>query len=316
MSRKPRLHQPGALYHVLARGNAKQPIFSEDADRLQYQLYVAEALREYGHRLHAYCWMGNHIHMLVQAGEGALSRMMQVIAQRYTQWFNHKYRRVGHLFQGRYKAILVDADEYLLELVRYIHLNPVRAGLVERPEQYPWSGHLTYLGKAANPWLTTEWVLSQFGEGGAAARERYRRFVDQQPEPMMAAQLSSASATGPILGNDNFIRTVMQAREHAPRPTLHASIEQIAQVVAAEAGVEPTELVSPSQRRQATRARAMVALLAVDHAGHTVAAVAQQLQRDTTVISRQLAQMRAHLTRPGGESKHRDALINLLNLQA
>ena len=138
MPRKPRIHFPGALYHVILRGNAGEPVFFDDADRYRFYLLLQEGIERFGYRVHAFCCMTNHIHMALQVGSVSLSRIMQNLALRYTSGINRKYRRTGHLFQGRYKAILLDADSYLLELVRYIHLNPVRARLVKHPDNYSW----------------------------------------------------------------------------------------------------------------------------------------------------------------------------------
>jgi len=317
MPRKPRIYYPGALYHVLARGNAKQVIFLADADMLQYQSYVTEGLSEYGHRIHAYCWMNNHTHMLIQAGESSISKMMQQISQRYTQWFNRKYERVGHLFQGRYKALLVDADDYLLELVRYIHLNPKRAGVVDQLEDYQWSSHRAYLGNNVLPWLTTEWVLQQFGEDLSGARIKYRYFLEQKADKERLAQLSTGTAEGRILGSDRFILKVTAAQQtESTKQKLRCSLEEITEMVAKEGGVNAEEISSPSQRRAVSHARSMIALLAVDYAGLSATEVASHLSRDLTVISRQLKQTRERVYRRGAEKSRVERYLNLLNLQA
>ncbi|HDZ62059.1 MAG TPA: transposase, partial [Nitrospirae bacterium] len=124
MARKSRLHYIGAVYHVMVRGNGGQDIFADDEYRCRFHLLLQEGVEKFGHRIHAFCLMGNHVHLAVQVGEKPLSRIMQHLCFRYTQWVNSRQKRVGHLFQGRYKAIVVDADAYLVELVRYIHLNP------------------------------------------------------------------------------------------------------------------------------------------------------------------------------------------------
>ncbi len=157
MARKPRLYIPGALYHVMVRGNDGQSLFNDHEDRRHFQNLVAEGINKYDHRIHAYCLMDNHVHFLIQIGQTPLSKVMQNLAFRYTRWMNWRHHRIGHLFQGRFRAILCDANTYLLELVRYIHLNPVRAGLTDVPEKYPWSGHSAYLGMTVVPWLTSDW---------------------------------------------------------------------------------------------------------------------------------------------------------------
>src|SRR5919106_2076133 len=177
MARKPRLHVPGALYHVMLHSNGGQSIFFADDDWEHFEALVAEGVGRFGHRIHGYCWMSNHVHLAVQVAEVPLSRIMQNLAFRYTRWVNKRQGRVGHLFQGRYKAILVEAESYLLELVRYIHLNPVRARLVEEPAAYRWSGHRTYIGQAPVSWLTTDWVLSHLAGTERVARRRYAAFI-------------------------------------------------------------------------------------------------------------------------------------------
>jgi REP element-mobilizing transposase RayT len=142
----------------MLRGNGGQEIFFSQEDRFRFYLLVQEGIERYGHKVHAFCLMTTHVHLAIQVGEFGLPRIIQNLAFRYTRWGNWRQSRTGHLFQGRYKAVLVEADTYLLELTRYIHLNPVRSGIVRIPEDYPWSGHRTYLGLETIPWLTTEWV--------------------------------------------------------------------------------------------------------------------------------------------------------------
>ena len=147
MPRKPRIHAEGAVYHVILRGNARQEIFSDDRDRFRFYDILHKSYERFRYRIVAFCLMSNHIHLAVQVGEVPLSRIIQNVAQRYTQWFNWRHQKCGHLFQGRYKAIMVDADSYLSELAAYLHLNAVRARIVQRPEQYLWSSQRVYLGK-------------------------------------------------------------------------------------------------------------------------------------------------------------------------
>src|ERR671930_1192258 len=138
MPRKPRIHYPGALYHVIMRGNAGCPIFLNDRGWEHFCDLIGQGVEGFGHRIHAFCLMSNHVHLLVQVGEIPLSRIIHNLTLRYTAWLNRRHSRIGHLFHGRYKALLVDADNYLLELVRYIHLNPVRAAMTELPDEYRW----------------------------------------------------------------------------------------------------------------------------------------------------------------------------------
>ena len=172
MARRPRLLASGVLYHVIVRGNHRQKTFLNESD---YQAYL-ERLGRYRKRLavtvYAYCLMPNHVHLLVETGSQPLSRFMQGLQQSYTQYFNRKHHKVGHLFQGRYKAIVCDKDEYLLGLVRYIHLNPIRANMVQKLDAYPYSGHRHYVEGRVSEVLEPGRVLDLLG-----GRAGYRRFV-------------------------------------------------------------------------------------------------------------------------------------------
>lgn len=176
MARKPRVHFPGALYHVIARGNQRQKVFRSDLDRTCYLELLSRYQNRYGFRLYAYVLLGNHVHLLLEAGETPLAKVMQGLQQSYTLYFNRKYRLVGHLFQGRYKAILCDQNSYLLELVRYLHLNPVRSKLVKDPAEYSWNSHCLYLGRRSKGEVSveTDWILSQFSPRRSEALRRYK----------------------------------------------------------------------------------------------------------------------------------------------
>ncbi len=172
MARRPRLFAAGLLYHVIVRGNQRQKTFLAEKDYQAYLERLARYRTRFGVTVHAYCLMSNHVHLLLETSSEPLARYMQGLQQSYTQYFNRAHGKVGHLFQGRYKAIVCERDEYLLTLVRYIHLNPVRAKLVCRPEQYRWSGHGVYLNGEATEVIDPTKVLGLFG-----GRGRYRRFV-------------------------------------------------------------------------------------------------------------------------------------------
>jgi REP element-mobilizing transposase RayT len=178
MSRPLRIGYPGALYHLTSRGNARGQIFLDDTDREIFLDVLGSVVERFGWRIHAYCLMGNHYHLLAQTPQPNLSRGMQWLNGVYTQRFNRRHERVGHVFQGRFKAILVERDSYLLELARYIVLNPVRAGLASVPEGWRWSSYHATAGEQAAPrWLSVNWILDQFGIGETPAQDRYRQFV-------------------------------------------------------------------------------------------------------------------------------------------
>jgi putative transposase len=178
MARPLRLEFPGAIYHVTSRGNARAAVFVSDSDRRAFLATLAEVVERYGWLCHAYCLMGNHYHLLVETPDANLSRGMRQLNGLYTQRFNQRAGRVGHVFQGRFKAIVVGRESHLLELSRYVVLNPVRAKIAVRPEGYRWSSYRATAGLESAPaWLTVGWLLAQFGARRGAARKRYREFV-------------------------------------------------------------------------------------------------------------------------------------------
>ena len=180
MSRPLRLEYAGALYHVTSRGDKKNDIYMSDLDRDSFLMLLGDVCGTHNWVCHAYCLMDNHYHLLIETPDANLSRGMRQLNGVYTQNFNRSHNQVGHVFQGRYKAIHVEKESYLLELARYIVLNPVRAGMVDTTADWPWSSYLATTGSNASPeWLNTEWVLAAFGETKRTAIRRYKKFVEQ-----------------------------------------------------------------------------------------------------------------------------------------
>ena len=178
MARPLRIEFPSAVYHVTARGNARQDIFLDDEDRLLFLRVLENVAVRFRLVVHAYCLMDNHYHLLLETPEANLSKALRQLNGVYTQAFNRRHARVGHVLQGRFKAILVDRDSYLLEVARYVVLNPVRAQLVKKPDGYRWSSFRASAGlDPAPPFLAVDWLLSQFAKQRAAARRRYWQFV-------------------------------------------------------------------------------------------------------------------------------------------
>ncbi|PIP84389.1 MAG: hypothetical protein CO113_18265 [Elusimicrobia bacterium CG_4_9_14_3_um_filter_62_55] len=177
MARKPRWDAPGTIHHVMARGNDGQPIFLDDADRWLFLKIYGEVAGRFNFEGASLCLMGNHFHLLLRLGEVSMARIMRVLLSRYSKAFNKKYGRRGHLFQDRYKSILCGGDDYFMELLRYNDLNPLRAGLVEDPADWPWSSHGVYLGRRVIAGINPKFGLSFFGKTPAAARDAYRRYV-------------------------------------------------------------------------------------------------------------------------------------------
>lgn len=204
MARPLRIEFPGALYHITSRGNAREPIFLNDSDKKNFLHILCSVVRRFNWLCHSYCLMNNHYHLLIETPEGNLSKGMRQLNGVYTQLFNRKHHRVGHLFQGRYKAPLVDKDDYLVSLSRYIVLNPVRAGLVENPEDWRWSSYRAMIEKDKKiPCLTVDWILSQFDRDRRKAIAKYEDFMREGKE----ARFPWEALKGQIfLGNDYFVK--------------------------------------------------------------------------------------------------------------
>jgi REP element-mobilizing transposase RayT len=203
MARPLRIEYAGALYHVTSRGDRQEAIFEDDQDRKAFLNVLGEVILRFRWRCHAYCLMGNHYHLMIETPEGNLTKGMRQLNGVFTQWSNRRHKRTGHVFQGRYKAILVDRDSYFLELARYIVLNPVRAAMVKHPKQWQWSSYGATSGTAeALAWLTTEDLLAEFGKRRATAQRKYREFVAEG----MGEESIWKDLQGQIyLGDDDFV---------------------------------------------------------------------------------------------------------------
>ncbi|MBJ7309983.1 transposase [Rugamonas sp. CCM 8940] len=203
MTRPLRLEFPGALYHITSRGDRSEDIYCDSGDRYAWLEIVGRTAARFNLVVHAYCQMSNHYHLLLETSEGNLSQGMRQLNGLYSQHFNRRHGVVGHLFQGRYKAILVQKDNYLLELARYIVLNPLRANMVRTLGEWPWSNHHSTMGRAAVPtWLHTDWLLNQFAASRHEAIPAYEKFVmagHSLPSPL------SNTTHQVFLGDDSFI---------------------------------------------------------------------------------------------------------------
>jgi putative transposase len=205
MARPLRITYPDAFYHITSRGNEQKPVFKSRKDRIKFLEYLESATERYNAVIHAYCLMDNHYHLLLETPSGNLSRIMAHINGAYTAYFNRKRDRAGHLFQGRYKAIVVEADEYAKELSRYIHLNPVRAKIVELPEGYEWSSYIYYIGRKKKPeWLNTDFILGYFGRKVKESQRNYKRFVSIFVDKKYESPLKEVFGST-ILGTQEFI---------------------------------------------------------------------------------------------------------------
>jgi putative transposase len=278
MPRPLRIHVPGGFYHATLRGNHRQDIFRLDSERILLNKIVERALDKHRASLHAYCWMTNHLHFLVQVGDAPLGRLMRQIGSEYARAFQLSIDTTGHLFENRYYATLIDTDGYLLEALRYVHQNPVRAGIVRNAAHYRWSSHHAYLGEAFEPWVTTDAALVQFSSDRNRAVVRYRAFIDEIPPADVADELSTMETGAPLLGKPEFL-----ARHEAPLAT-RATLESIVTDACRHFAVTPDELRSPIRTSRLVAARAWIAHTATHNAAATLSAIARELKRNESTL--------------------------------
>jgi putative transposase len=276
MARPLRIEYEGAIYHVTSRGNARNEIFLEETDRADFLSVLRAVIRRFRWICHAYCLMDNHYHLLIETPEANLSAGMRQLNGVFTQYFNRKHGRIGHLLQGRFKAILVEKESYLLELCRYVVLNPVRARLVPRPEKWKWSSYSATAGLERSPdFLTVTWLLSQFSSKRKEAQQQYREFVLDG----MQKESPWQSLTGQIfLGSIGFLepfRDLLEERqemEEIPRPQRFASRPPLG------------DLFREAGRNRLSRDK-MIYESHVQH-GYTLKEIAQHLGIHYTTVSR------------------------------
>jgi REP element-mobilizing transposase RayT len=223
MARPLRLEFAGALYHVTSRGDRRENIYEIDHDRQAFLSVLADVCAQCNWVCHAYCLMDNHYHLLIETPDSNLSRGMRQLNGVYTQTHNRWHGRVGHVFQGRYKAILVEKNSYLLELARYIVLNPVRAGMVRSAKDWPWSSYRATAGQCAMPtFLTVEWILATFASRKSAAVERYRQFISEGKNQASPWQFLRNQV---YLGDEQFVED-LQAMIDGDKPLMEIPLSQ------------------------------------------------------------------------------------------
>jgi len=284
MARKPRIHMPGAIYHVILRGNARQDIFSDDKDRYRFYEILQKSCERFHHRIHAFCLMTNHLHLEIQVGEIPLSRIMQNVSLRYTQWFNWRHKKSGHLFQGRYKAVMVDADAYLLELAAYIHLNPVRARITDRPEKYRWSSHRAYLGNENLSWLETNCILSQFSTNVRKSRMKFTEFVgERMAEGRSEAFHGEKNVDSRIFGDGDFIAEVLTEADFLPeqKPDVNTVVAAVKRLY----DITDDCLSGQNRERRLCEARGLAAWATLELSGGKLTELARKLGREPSTLT-------------------------------
>lgn len=307
MPRKSRIDAPGALHHVMARGIVRESIFWNNADRDQFLERLCKILEQTKTICYAWALIPNHFHLLLRTGPVPISTVMRRLLTGYSLWYNRKYHRHGHVFQNRFKSILCQEDRYFLELVRYIHLNPIRAHLVESLNElgrYPYCGHSVLMGKVKHPWQETQWVLGMFGKHIGSARGVYKAFVEKGIAQGKREDLSGGgllrSAGGwegvrvlreekiyqkndeRILGDGDFVSSVLASAEEAmeKRYALRSSgmnLDRVAAQVAELMGLEVEEVWAAGKYRRIVEARSLLCYWVVRELGTPMSSLAKKL---------------------------------------
>lgn len=291
MPRRPRLHAPGGLYHVTLRGNHRAPIFHCDSDYDRLDEIVADVVARFESRLYGYCWMPNHVHLIVQIADHPLGGIMQRIASRYARVFQARLDTTGHLFERRYHALLVDADRYLLAVLRYVHLNPVRAGMVGGPADYRWSSHHNYLGTRSTAWVSTRPALALFGSDAPRARAAYAAFVEAGLPSGGRFEASQGADDDPrVIGGDEFL---LRLSKEPQSSRLTLSLQELVEGCSHELGIDAERLVSSSRNRALSRIRVAIAHIAVTRRVASLQAVAAFFGRDESSLRKALERARS-----------------------
>ena len=286
MARRPRLFAAGVLYHVIVRGNQRQKTFTAESDYQAYIERLARYRKKYDYVLHAYCLMPNHVHLLVESSEQPLAKFMQGLQQSYSQYFNLRHRKTGHVFEGRYKAILCQKDQYLLQLIRYIHLNPVRAGMVRSPERYRYSGDHVYLQGKATETIDPATVLSMLG-----GKQAYRRFVQDGLSEGHKEEYYAVEDQR-FLGAEGFGARLLKKEAGLSGKTLtRRSIETVARELAKLLKIDVQALCSPDQGWAISKARTIAAYVLVRRLGYRLSDVAAYFGRDMATLATLLARL-------------------------
>lgn len=276
MSRPLRIEYPDAWYHIMNRGRRKENIFADESDYLSMLKLLEESTIVWGAKIAAYCLMSNHYHLLIQTPRANLSRVLRHIDGVYTQRFNRRHKAIGQLFAGRYKSILIDADTYLLQLVRYIHRNPVRAGIVTKLDDYPYSSHRAYISASPkSDWLSKDSVFGILSAKPQGGKNAYMRFV-QEDDSEEIKRFFGGKTVSPILGDDGFVKRVMERfsplRVHREIPESRVFVPTIGQVqdaVCAIYHIEKGALLA-SKRGTANEPRNVAIYMARRQCGRTL----------------------------------------------
>ncbi len=311
MPRGARLDAPGVLHHVWARGIERTQIFRDDKDRNGFINRLIRLVEQKAFLIYAWALIPNHFHLVTRTAKMPLSRAMQRLLGGHAGAFNRRYRRVGHLFQNRYRSTVCEDEPYFLELVRYIHLNPIRAHLVKdlkELEAYPYSGHSAVVGNISRPWQETDEVLIRFGDKRSEAIKKYREFVAEglhqgrRPDLMGGGLVRSAGGwhvvkelmrgreafvfDERVLGSSEFVEKLLrEAEERAQRETKNVDVSMLGMGICSELGVSWEAVLAGSRARNVARARALLAYVWVHYLGRKGCELARTIHAGPSTIS-------------------------------
>ena len=292
MARRKRFHYPGAIYHVMLRGNNGKTVFTSDEERRRFCLLMQEGVERYGHCILAFCLMTNHIHLAVQVNKVPLSKIFQNLAFRYTRLFNWRHKVIGHLFQGRFKSVLVDSRCYLKRLLRYIHLNPVNANMVDDPLNYHWSSHRAYMMQGGFTWLTKDKGLMEFGECRSEAMQNFHKFV-MGGIGLGEDKVFETGFTDGILGDDEFVESIKERFD--VEEFVFTDMGTLLNIVCDWYDVDVSELKKPGLSHRNSHIRSMAAIMARDFEGTTLRELADFCGREASGMSKAAARLESRI---------------------
>jgi REP element-mobilizing transposase RayT len=319
MARHVRAEVEGGLYHIISRGNDRRVIFHDDADFNKFLSLLAVQKEKLGFYLYAYCLMSNHFHLALERQTEPVGRIMLRLLTGYSQYYNRKYRKVGHVFQGRHKSILCQADRYLGELVRYIHLNPVRAKMVRKAERYPWSSQRAYLGMEPEGIVDVDPILRLFGARKQKARENFAQFVAAGAKLGHQEQFYVAE-NGCILGSEEFVDStihhVWERDRKGPKKSKSRPFDANRLVAAVEevSGLLRADFVGSSKRAAAVRAKEVL-IVAGRELGASFRTLSDITGLDDSTVSRRYDRARQRPSEKDDTAKHINKVIKTYDRQ-
>ncbi len=288
MARKPRIHFPGATYHVTLRGNGGQDIFFDEDDGREFRALIADGLDRMGHKLYAYTLLPNTIHLLIEVGDVPLSKIMQNLSFRYTRYINIKMDREGHLFGGRFKALLIDPDKYLLSAMRAIHMAPVRADLAASASDWLWGSDRAYRRRESDNFINSAKLLQMLSTKTADQTAAYERFMKEAGQEVWPPE----GICGDIIGDASFISKATGFVAHAKVEHVALSAKQLFDLAEKHLDVTRAELKGLSKARAITHKRAIFARAVHETCGYSMAEIAKGLKRDGSSLGRLVQKLR------------------------